>query len=435
MSEPSEPAYLRSTGPLIVGIITLIVLLGGFGAWASLTHISGAIVASGRVEVEKNRQVVQHIDGGVVSEILVTEGESVSAGDILLRLDDQNLIPELSIVENQLHQIQARRARLEAERDNKVSILFPQELLDFAAHNSDVAAQIQGEKRLFAARIDTFARTTQRLEKQIVQTEAQIEGILAQEIALKRQIELTSREMVDQKSLLERGLTQSTRVIALEREDARLLGQLGDLAAQRAQTESVITQTELEILRLEASRREEATSELRDVGLRELELIERRNALAAQVSRLDVRAPVSGTVLDIQVTTPQSVLRPADLVAYIIPQDRPLIIAARIEPINIDEVFVGQPVKLVFAAFSARTTPEINGKILLLSADSLTDQNTGEQFYRVEISVSPEEIARLGQPVLPGMPVEAFAQTTLRTPLSYLLRPMTDYFRRAFKES
>lgn len=175
---------------------------------------------------------------------------------------------------------------------------------------------------------------------------------------------------------------------------------------------------------------------MRDIGSQELELAERRRALSEQIARLDIRAPVSGVVLGMQVTTPRSVLRPADPVLYLIPQDRPLVIATRVPTIHIDQVHVGQEVKLVFSAFSQKTTPELNGHVAVVSADALTDQHTGMSFYRAEIMLDPGEREKIaGLTLVPGMPVEAFIKTDDRTPLAYLIKPFTDYFARAFRET
>ena len=431
----SKPNPWPARGPLILGFVTLVALVGGFGLWSVTTTISGAIVASGKIEVELNRQIVQHPDGGVVAEILVAEGGSVNSGDILIRLDGSLLNSELAIVEGQLFEVQARRARLEAERDGETGLTISAELTALAHARPDVAEQIEGQRRLFAARADTLARSTEQLSKRRAQTLAQVDGIAAQSASLARQLDLIGQELADQQSLLAKGLAQAPRVLALQREEARLAGQVGELAAARAQAEGRVTEIDLEVLRIAAARREEASTQLRDIGSTELELAERRRALTERIARLDVRAPVSGTVLGLQVTTPRAVLRPADPVAFIIPQDRPLVIAAQISPIQIDEVHVGQPVKLVFPAFSSRTTPEVDGVITIVSADALTDPNQNISYYRAEISLSPTEAARLGQTLLPGMPVEAFIQTTPRTPLAYLVKPFTDYFTRAFRES
>lgn len=418
-----------------LGMGTLAVLLGGFGLWSVTTNIAGAVVASGQIEVESHRQVVQHPDGGVVAEIHVTEGKSVQAGDLLIQLDGADRRSELAIVEGQLFELLARRARLTAERDGVTEITFAPELLELAKTRAEVAEQMDGQTRLFAARAETITNQTNQLAERRSQIDARIRGIDAQAKALTVQLELINKELADQQSLLDKGLAQATRVLALQRESARLEGQVGELTASRAQAEENISEIELEVLRLAAAHREEASTQLRDIGSQELELAERRRALIEQVARLEVRAPVSGIVLGLQVTTPRAVIRPADPVLYLIPQDRPLVIAAQVSPIHVDEVFAGQEAKLHFSAFSARTTPELMGHVTKVSADALVDQRTQASYYRVEIIPDPGELTKLGgQTLLPGMPVETFIKTGDRTPLAYLVKPFMDYFNRAFRE-
>lgn len=435
MTGQDLPPGLGAKGPLWLGALTLVALIVGTGLWSVTTEISGAIVASGRVEVERNRQIVQHPDGGVVAEILVGEGARVAAGDILLRLDGTLLRSELTILENQQSDVQARRARLEAERDGAQQMQVTGALLQRASENPGAAEQIEGQRRLFAARGETLAGTIEQLQRRVAQTLSMIAGLEAQARALSDQRDLIAQELADQQALMAKGLAQAPRVLALQREAARLAGQAGELAATRAQAEGRITEIELEILGLSAQRREDAETRLSDIGAAELDLIQRQRALSEQVARLEIRAPVSGTVLGLQVTTPRAVLRPAEPVAHIIPQDRPLLIAVQIAPIHIDEVFVGQQVKLMFPALSARTTPELNGVVTLVSADAFTDPATSLPYYRAEIPLTSAEAARLGQTLLPGMPVEAFIQTGARTPLAYLVKPFTDYFTHAFRES
>ncbi|MDT8854569.1 HlyD family type I secretion periplasmic adaptor subunit [Paracoccaceae bacterium Fryx2] len=417
-------------------MLTLVALVGGFGIWSVATSIAGAIVASGQLEVEQSRQIVQHPDGGVVESISVSDGDVVAAGDLLLRLDGGLLRSELSIVEGQLFEILARRSRLTAERDDAAEITVTGELAEISATRPEIAEQIDGQIRLFAARQETLANQTNQLGKRRNQIDSQITGIDAQNAALATQLDLIRQELADQQALLDRGLTQSSRVLNLQREEARLRGQVGELNASRAQAEGRITEIEIEILRLSSTRREEAITQLRDIGYRELELAERRRALTERILRLDIRAPVSGIVLGMQVTTPRSVLRPADPVLYLIPQDRPLVIVAQVPPNDIDQVHVGQAAKLVFSAFSTRTTPELDGQVAKVSADALTDTASNLSFYRAEIVLDPGEMEKLeGLALIPGMPVEVFMQTDARTPLAFLLKPFTDYFTRAFRES
>jgi HlyD family secretion protein len=422
--------------PLWIGWLTMLVLVGGFGAWSVMTSIAGAVVTSGQIEVDQQRQVVQHPDGGVVEEIAVKDGQVVAAGDLLLSLDGTVLRSELAVVEGQLFELLAQRTRLEAERDDATTLTFTGELAELAATRPDVAALLEGQQNLFAARADSTAKQVEQLGKRIGQIAAQVTGIDAQLVALATQQALINQELADQQALLEKGLAQASRVLALEREAASLEGQVGQLTSDRAQADGRKTEVELEILRLGATRREDANAQLRDLGGRIVELAERRRTLTERVMRLDIRAPVSGVVLGMQVTTPRAVLRPADPVLYLIPQDRPLVIVAQVAPIHVDEIRVGQDVKLLFPAFSARTTPELQGKVALISADALTNQQTQQTFYRAEIVLNDGEREKLGSAtLLPGMPVEAFIQTDLRTPLAYLVKPFTDYFTRAFRES
>lgn len=427
---------LSSRRPLAMGLLTLLILVGGFGAWSMGTTLEGAIVASGRIEVEQHRQVVQHPDGGVVQEILIAEGQPAQAGQVLIRLDGNLLRSELAIVEGQFVEILARRGRLEAERDETATPVYPAELLRLAAERPEVAALIEGQTRLFNARAETVARQLEQLARRADQTRAQIDGVQSQIVAMTDQLALIRDELATVRDLVEKGLAQTARLLALQREEARLLGQQGELMATRAANEGRVTEIEIEVLRLAAARREEANTQLRDIGPAELELAERRRALGERIARLDIVAPVSGVVLGMTVTTPRAVLRPAEPVLYLIPQDRPLVITVQVPPIHIDEVRAGQPARLVFSAFSSRTTPELSGHVTVVSADALTDERTGAPYYRAEIVPEEGELAKLtGLTLLPGMPVEAFIRTQARTPMAYLIKPFTDYFNRAFRES
>lgn len=420
--------------PLIVGGIALLVLVGGFGTWAALANISGAIIAQGQVEVDQNRQVIQHLTGGTVEEILVDEGDTVAEGDVLIRLEDDEIRTELAIVESELFEIVARRGRLEAERDGAEEIAFDP-LLEEAG---ETAAPLRdGQQRLFGARLTSLLNETEQLERRKEQIADQVRGVEAQQVALERQLELIAEELANQQSLLERGLAQAPRVLALEREMANLTGRQGELTSLVAQAEGRITEFDIQIEALTSTRRQEAITELRDIQTRERELIERRIALTRRLGQLDIKAPVAGRVYGLTVFAPQSVIRPADELMFIVPQDRPLIIAAQVEPINIDEIYVGQQVTLRMSAFDQRRTPELFGEVVLISADSFLDDATRLSFYRAEIILSEGELSRLPEEaaMVPGMPVEAFIRTADRSPLAYLIKPLSDYFAKAFRES
>lgn len=422
--------------PVVLGFAGLVILVGGFGVWATQTQIAGAIIASGRIEVDQNRQVVQHPEGGVVAEIGVKEGDAVEAGDLLLQLDVTQLRSRLVIIESQLYEFMARRGRLEAERDGRESLTFDPELLRVSAERPQVAELIRGQENLFEARNETTARTREQLSERAAQTRNQIVGVEAQEASLARQLELIEQELEAQQSLLTRGLAQASGVLALQRQAASLDGQLGELAASKAQAEQRITEIEIEVLRLGTTRREEAITRLRDLRTRELELIEQRQSLLADIERMELRAPVSGIVYNMRVQTLRSVIRPADPVLFLIPQDRPLVIAARVDPIHIDQIVTGQAVNLRFSALDQRTTPELVGQVALVSADAFEDEALGASYYRAEIVLNPGEQEKLtdGQVLIPGMPVEAFIRTDDRSPLTYLIKPLMDYFNRAFRE-
>lgn len=423
--------------PLILGFLGLLVLCGGFGGWALMTEITGAVVASGRIEVDRNRQIVQHETGGVVERILVDEGDTVMAGDILLQLDPRSLMSDLAITEGQLFELTARRGRLEAERDTADEITFEPTLLELAETRPDVAELIAGQRDLFKARQLSIDNQIEQLRIRRDQIAAQVQGVEAQETSFRSQLALIKEELASQQELLDKGLAQASRVLNLQRETARLEGSIGELAANKAQARERSTEIDIEILRLGTGIVEDAITRLRDLRYRELELAEQRRALLDQIERLSVRAPVSGIVYGLQVQTPQSVVRSAEALMYLVPQDRPLVIAAQVQPIHVDQVFEGQPVNLRMSALDQRLTPELVGQVTQVSADALEDPNTGISFFRAEIALNPGEVAKLpeGAILLPGMPVEAFIRTGDRSPMAYLIKPMTDYLVRALRES
>ena len=428
-----KPTY-SGRFPLFVGCSALIVLLLGIGVWSVRTEIAGAIIASGTIVVENNRQVIQHAEGGVVGEILARDGDPISEGDLLLRLDGTILESELALAELQLIELRARKARLQAERDEASDIIFPNDLL---ALNTDAATeQIEGQRKLFEARRNSLETERKQIAEQIKQIHNQIEGAEAQQAALSVEEELVGNELRDQESLLERGLVQNQRVSTLRRDAAQITGQIGMLNANAAQFRGQIAALEIELLRLVTSRQENAITELRDIQFNELELTEQHRTLLERMSRLDVRAPVGGIVYGSSVFAEKAVVQSAEPLMYVIPQDQPLIISTRVEAIHVDQVHMGQEATLKFSAFNQRTTPELNGSVISVSADVFEDENTGMSYYRVDVEPLDDELAKLDElEILPGMPVEAFIKTDDRTPLSYLTKPLTDYFGRALRGS
>ena len=433
MAQASRPWSARL--PLFIGFLTIAVLLGTLGAWSVGTRIAGAVVAPGQVRVESQRQVVQHPDGGVVGDIMVREGDLVAEGDPLIRLDDTFLRSELVVLERQLLEIFARRARLEAEQLGADSIEFGEPPAATTLSRDWIEDQIEGQRDLFNARRESRAKEIAQLREQAAQIDNQIEGMDAQLAALSRQLELISKEETDLDTLLQRGLVQQGRVLELQREEARLEGQIGQLTAQRAEAKGRIAGIEIEILRLGDSRREEAITRLRDLRFSEIDLEERRIRLGERMARLDLRAPMDGRVFGSRVFARQSVIRAAEPVLYIVPDGQPMEVLSRIDPIDIEQVFVGQPVTLRFSTYDQRTTPDVGGEVVRVSADTVVDETTGAAFYEVVIMPDAEALAALPDiEMLPGLPVEAFIRTGDRTPLSYLTSPLTGYFNRAFRD-
>lgn len=433
----SQKRYFPATWPLAVGFFTMVSLVAGFVFWGVMANIAGAVVAPGRIVVDRNRQVVQHVYGGVVSDILVKEGDIVGEGDILVRLDPNVLQSDLNIIEGQLFELIARRGRLEAEIDGLEEIVFDPLLVEMAAEKPQVAELAEGQRRLFEARNESEAKQVEQLRNRRTQLNNQVIGIEAQETALASQQGFIATELANQQILLDQGLAQATRVLALQREEARLAGTLGSLVSERAQVLDSISQLEIEELQLGTTHREDAITRLRDLQFNELELREQRRALLDQLERLDIRAPISGVVYDVRLSGMRSVIRPAEPVLFLVPQDRPLLIEARVNPIHVDQVYQEQNVILRFSTFDMRETPDLLGFVTQVSPDAFSDDQTGESWYRVEIELPEEELTKLTdeQILIPGMPVDAFIRTQDRSPIAYLMSPLTTYFSKAFRDN
>lgn len=436
-SDSNSSLSWSARGPVLVGLVGLMLLLGGFGYWSFTTNIAGAIVASGRIEVDQNQQVVEHPDGGVVAEILVDEGSLVEAGDVLIKLASNDLATKLAIAEKELYELMARRGRLEAERDGTEEIRFDPILQQAASLDIDIADLVYGQERLFVARKQSIAQEIDQQLKRVGQIDSQIVGIDAQKLALATQLDLIRKELTDQESLFERGLAPASRVLSLQREEARLSGTMGDLTARIAESEGRKTEIEIQILKLQSKRREDAITRLRDLRYRELELREETTNIAERIANLEITAPVSGVVHGLNIFSLGAVVKPAEPVLYLVPQDRPLIISARVDPIHVDQMFVGQDVVLRFSAMDQRKTPELTGRVTLVSADAFEEASTNQTYYTAEIALNAGEQKKLPAetPLVPGMPVETFIRTQDRTPIAYLIKPFSDYFAKAFRET
>jgi HlyD family secretion protein len=423
-------------GPFVLlGYAALVLLLGSVALWGATARISGAVIASGTLEVAGNRQVVQHPDGGVVTEILARDGDLVAAGDVLLRLEGGRLEAELEIVEGQLFEVVAEEDRLAAQRDAAEAVTFSAELTERAPDSPAVAELMAAQNAQFTARRDAVRKERDQLDERARQVRNQIEGLEAQDAALSEQIAFTREELESSESLLRQGLIQMARVMETRRDLSELSGSKGQVAAQIAENRARLAEIEIEKLKLEGAQQEEAIDALRDLEFREIELRARLRALRDDISRLDVRAPVAGVVYGSTADTLRGVIRAAEPILSIVPQDVDLIVRSRIEAGKVDQVHEGQDAVLRFPAFDARTTPEVPGRVAALSADVFTDERTGAPFYRVDIALTEAAGDALsGRTLTPGMPVEAFISTDERTPLSYFVKPFADYFAGAFRE-
>jgi HlyD family secretion protein len=419
---------------LVVAAAVVFILVVGVGGWGATAVISGAVVASGSLVVDSNVKKVQHPTGGIVGELRVRDGDRVHAGDVVVRLDETVTRANLAIVTKGLGELMARKARLESERDGRDTIIFPAQLVADAG-DPDRAAAMDSERKLFDLRKTARSGQKAQLRERIAQLQEEIAGLTAQQIAKAKEIALIERELAGVRELWKQNLVQLNRLTALEREATRLDGERGQLIAAAAQAKGKIAETALQILQIDQDIASDVAKELREVDGKIGEFIERKVAAEDQLKRIDVRAPQDGTVFQLAVHTVGGVITAGDPIMLIVPEADNLSVEAKVNPQDIDQLQLNQKAMLRFTAFNARTTPEIEGIVTRISADTSTDQRTGQSYYTVRIGMAADQVERLGDvKLLPGMPVEAFVQTGDRTMLSYLMKPLHDQFVRAFRE-
>jgi HlyD family secretion protein len=419
---------------IIVGCVTVAFLGVGLGGWASTAEISGALIAQGSLVVDSNVKKVQHPTGGVVGEVRVHDGDRVKAGDILVRLDETVTRANLAIITKGLTEFYARKARLAAERDGADAVAVPKELAD-RTDDPDVQEALASERKLFELRRTARLGQKGQLQQRVSQLQEQISGLTAQQEAKAKEMSLIDQELQGVRELWAKNLVQLSRLTSLEREAARLQGERGQLIANTAEVKGKIVETELQIIQVDQQLSSDVAKELRETDSKIGEYVERKITAEDQLKRTDLRAPQDGTVFQSTANTVGGVITAGDPVMLIVPEADTLLVEAKVEPKDIDQVQFGQLVVLRFSAFNMRTTPEINGTVVRIAADTTTDQRTGQSYYLVRISMTADQIGRLGDVKLtPGMPVEAFIQTGERTMLSYLVKPLRDQLMRAFRE-
>ena len=422
-----------SLGPRVAaGFLLGLLLVLGVGGWAVTARLTGAVIAQGEVAVDQNLKLIQHRDGGIVSSIEIREGDHVQAGQVMVRLDDAQTRAELSIIRSQLVELAARRARLVAERDDLREIALP---ADLVAAAPGVASLIAGETRLFEGNRLNRESRKQQLELGIEQIGEEIAGLEAQRAAKLEEIELVEAEHQRISTLTEARLVESSRIFAIGRERTRLLGERGEIDAAIARAKTRTSEIRLQVIAIDETARTEAQRELSLVETRISELQDRRAAIEDRLTRTDIRAPISGIVNEMKIHTVGGVITPAEVLATIVPEEARLKIEVKFAPASIDQIAVGQTARLRFTAFNQRTTPELEGMMTYLAAATTRVGTTGESFYAGDIEVAPAELAKLaGLRLMPGMPVEVFVTTEERTAISYLAKPLTDQFNRAFRE-
>jgi len=432
--EQRKPKSAKFFANLALGIV--LVVFGGLTLWSIVAPIDGAVVASGHVVVESNRKTVQHLEGGMIGEILVDEGDRVEAGDLLVRLEDTVQVANFELINGQLRELYARRARFQSERDFKDAMAQAQGLDDIIKSEL-FQHKYEGQENLFAAKRTTRTTQISLLKERMIQQNERIAGLKAQISSLRDQQRLINDELDGVAKLHEEGFAPKTRLRALQREAKRLGGELGVRRASIAEATSAISEAQLEVERLLDSAREEAITALRDTEVSIAQLEERRITALDALQRTVIRAPQAGRVIGLTVHTVGGVVTSGAPLMEIVPVNDRLQISARVAPQDVDKVRTGQETLVRFTSFGARRTPETVGELLHVSADSLTDEVTGLSYYLVIVEIpAGEDLDELlrGEQLVPGMPVETFIQTGSKSAISYLLKPLTDSFARSMRE-
>lgn len=420
--------------PIAIGSIVVGLFVAVFVLWAGIAPLSTAAIAPGEVTVETKRKTVQHLEGGIVREILVKDGDAVQAGQVLVRLDRTQPSAMLALVEGRLIAARSLEARLVAERDAADAISFPPDILARAAE-PEVAEILAGQRGIFAARRDDTANKIAILRKRDGQVRTEIDGLKAQISAADRQLGLIGQEVDGIRGLVERGLVAKPRLLALERRAAEIGGERGRNVAAIARAEQSIAETELKVQDVRTERLNAVVAELREVQAQIYDLGERHNATRDVLARTDIRAPIAGTVVGMKIATDGGVISPGEALMDIVPRDDRLVVEARVRPDDIDVVREGLEAHIRFTAFSQRNLRPVDGDVISVSADRLSDRLMPDGFYLARIALRDDARERLrGASLYPGMQAEVMIVTGTRSALSYFLKPLTDSFDRAFRE-
>ncbi|HKY93864.1 MAG TPA: HlyD family type I secretion periplasmic adaptor subunit [Kiloniellales bacterium] len=428
---PSRPA-IRAT--VVAGVVLAATFFIGLGGWAAVAPLSSAAIAPGEVRVESHRKTVQHLEGGIVRELLVRDGDRVSAGQILLQLDDTQTAATLQILQSQHDELRALEARLLAERQATVELLFPS---DLAARRTEaaVASALEGQERLFRQRRQQLRQQLDIIDQQIGQLEAQIQGAEAQLSALDQQLALARSEVELFAGLVEEGLAPKPRLLAVQGQVASLEGSRGEQLGRIAEAEQAIAEARLRAAELQSQSSSEVESQLFETQAKLAEVEGKLEAASDQNSRMLVTAPVDGQVVNLRVHTMGGVVEPGQALLDIVPEDDTLVIDARVQPADIDVVHAGLAAQVALTAYKRGLVPLLDGEVVSLSADAIRNEEDDSVYYAASISIAKDQLARLENVQLyPGMPVEVLILTGRRTALDYALGPLAQSFHWAFRE-
>ncbi|MBO6783234.1 MAG: HlyD family type I secretion periplasmic adaptor subunit [Alphaproteobacteria bacterium] len=434
MPAGSDSNDLGNRRVIFVGTVIILLFFGLFGAWALFAPIDSAAIASGSVSVENNRRIVQHLEGGIVEEILVRNGDVVTQGQVLLRLAGTQPLAQLELVRGQRIAALARAARLRAERDGRDTVTFPKEL---TARGDDPRVQetMLGQIGIFDARRAAIEGQRQILKQRVAQFEEEIVGLQAQIRSADEQLVLIRDELSGLQTLFDKGLVPKSRLLALQRREAEIEGERGQNRAAIARARQNIAEAEIRILEVRTEQVNEVVAELREVETQLLDLQERLRAAEDVQQRTDVISPSDGVVVDMQVHTPGAVIQPGQRVLDVVPGDAKLVIEARVLPTDVDVVRAGLGAQVRLVAFNQRITPTVEGTVSWISADRLTDEATGEAYYQAQVELNdPNDPKLQGLQLLPGMPAEVLIRTGERTLVQYLVSPVQQSFTRSLRE-
>ena len=433
-ADPQESGPLRLRRLTTCGLAVLLLFFGAFGGWAALAPLDSATVAQGVIKVAGERKIVQHLEGGIVAELKVADGDLVSAGQVLLRLDDTQARARLDLLRSRHQSREALASRLRAERDDSPAIEFPDELSDSdAAPAAREAVAVQRD--VFAARRRAVEGETAILRQRILQTEDEIAGLVALIAAQEHLISVLDDEASDLEGLFKKGLTTRERYAALRRRQAEIEGERATHVASVARARKSMVEIVQQILQLSTRRLNEAVAELSEVEAEIFDLEEQIRAAEDVLRRIDVRAPVDGIVMDLQIHTTGGVIRPGESILDVVPIDQGLVIEGKIRPDDVDVVAVGQSAQVRISAFNRFDMVPLEGTVEIVSADRLVEEHTGISYFTAIIVVNDEELAKLeGRQLRPGMSAEAMIRTGTRTLIGYLSEPVARNLRRAMRE-